>query len=105
MGFSRRFEYADYALHAVCYSVFWSGSEIPFENVVPDTKICMQDFLKKCDDRKALFDNKTKDKAKRINQTNDLLRVIDDMLLKNGGSPYSNELFKEAQVFLPSWIF
>jgi hypothetical protein len=47
-----------------------------------------------------LFDNKTKDKAKRIRQTNDLLRVIDDMLLKNGGSPYANELFKEAQVRL-----
>lgn len=45
-----------------------------------------------------LFDNKTKDKALRIKQTNDLLRVIDDMLLKNGGSPYANELFKEAQV-------
>lgn len=57
----------------------------------------LRDFLKKCDDRKVLFDNKTKDKAKRIRQTNDLLRVIDDMLLKNGGSPYANELFKEAQ--------
>ena len=57
-----------------------------------------QEFLKKCNDRKVLFDNKTKDKAKRIRQTNDLLRVIDDMLLKNGGRPYANELFKEAQV-------
>lgn len=57
--------------------------------------------MKKCNDRKVLFDNKTKDKSKKIKQTDDLLRVIDDMLLKNGGSPYANELFKEAQVFSP----
>jgi len=58
--------------------------------------------LKKCEDRKVLFDNKTKVEAKKIKQTNDLLRVIDDMLLKNGGSPYANELFKEAQVSPPT---
>jgi hypothetical protein len=63
------------------------------------TGLGWQEFLKKCDDRKALFDNKTKNKAKQTKQTNDLLRVIDDMLVKNGGSPYANELFKEAQVF------
>ncbi|KAG0628226.1 hypothetical protein M758_1G010700 [Ceratodon purpureus] len=57
----------------------------------------LREFLKKCDNRMALFDNKTKDKTKQIRQTGDLLRVIDDMLLKNGGSPYANELFKEAQ--------
>lgn len=82
--------------------VFTGGDDLEDDETLDDyleqgAPTYLRDFLKKCDDRKALFDNKTKDKAKRIKQTNDLLRVIDDMLLKNGGSPYSNELFKEAQ--------
>jgi len=82
--------------------VFTGGDDLEDDETLDDyleqgAPTYLRDFLKKCDDRKALFDNKTKDKAKRTKQTNDLLRVIDDMLLKNGGSPYSNELFKEAQ--------
>lgn len=57
----------------------------------------LRKFLEKCGDRKVLFENKTKDKARKAKQTDDLLRIIDDMLLKNGDNPYTNELFKEAQ--------
>ena len=61
-----------------------------------------QEFLKKCGNRKIVFDNKSKDKVKKESQVENLLQIIDNMLLANGGSPYANELFKEAQVFAPS---
>lgn len=61
-----------------------------------------QEFLKKCGNRKIVFDNKSKDKVKKESQVESLLQIIDNMLLANGGSPYANELFKEAQVFAPS---
>jgi hypothetical protein len=40
--------------------------------------------------------------VKKESQVESLLQIIDNMLLANGGSPYANELFKEAQVFAPS---
>lgn len=82
--------------------VFTGGDDLEDDETLDDfleqgAPTYLREFLKKCEDRKVLFDNKTKNKALRIKQTNDLLHVIDDMLLKNGGSPYANELFKEAQ--------
>jgi GTPase Era involved in 16S rRNA processing len=57
----------------------------------------LKEFLKKCGNRKIVFDNKSKDKVKKESQVENLLQIIDNMLLANGGSPYANELFKEAQ--------
>lgn len=54
-------------------------------------------FIKKCGNRKVLFDNKTKDRVKIEAQVSALLTMTDDMVAANGGSPYSNDLFKEAQ--------
>jgi superfamily II DNA helicase RecQ len=57
----------------------------------------LRDFIQKCGNRKVLFDNKTRDKAKKEAQLGELLTMTDDMVATNGGSPYSNDLFKEAQ--------
>ena len=58
----------------------------------------MQDLLQRCGNRKLLFDNKTKDLDKLEAQTAALLAVVDDVLAANEGKPYSNDLFREAQV-------
>ena len=45
-----------------------------------------------------LFDNKTKNTAKKAEQLKQLLSLVDDVDKKNGGKPYTNELFVEFQV-------
>lgn len=57
----------------------------------------LRNFIKKCGNRKVLFDNKTRDPAKKEAQLSELLTMTDDMVAANGGSPYSDDLFKEAQ--------
>lgn len=50
-----------------------------------------------CDDRVVLFDNKTKDPKKKVDQLNNLLLLVNLVLEKNG-VPYTNEMFKELKV-------
>lgn len=57
----------------------------------------LHDFLRRCGYRKLSFDNKTADPTKQDAQRNQLLRVIDDLVVKNGGVPYSSQHLKEAQ--------
>lgn len=57
----------------------------------------LRTFIKKCGNRTVLFDNRTRDKAKQEQQLSQLLSMTDDMVAANGGFPYSNDLFKEAQ--------
>ncbi|KAL3696552.1 hypothetical protein R1sor_010628 [Riccia sorocarpa] len=54
-------------------------------------------FIKKCGNRKVLFDNKTKDQDVKEDQVVELVNMIDDMVAANGGIPYTTDLFKEAQ--------
>lgn len=58
----------------------------------------MQALLNQCNKRMVLFNNKTKSTTKKANQMAELLKHIDIIIAKNGGQPYSNELFREAQV-------
>ncbi|KAL2643305.1 hypothetical protein R1flu_010892 [Riccia fluitans] len=57
----------------------------------------LKSFVKKCGNRKILFDNKTKDKSAKELQVSELMNLIDDMVAANGGIPYTTDLFKEAQ--------
>lgn len=57
----------------------------------------LQALLNQCNKRMVLFNNKTKSATKKTNQTTELLKHIDNIIAKNGGQPYSNELFHEAQ--------
>ena len=45
-----------------------------------------------------LFDNKTKNESKRINQVQQLLSLVNNVIVKNGGHPYTNEIFAEVKV-------
>ncbi|XP_068648609.1 immune-associated nucleotide-binding protein 9 [Aristolochia californica] len=53
----------------------------------------LKDILHQCKNRVVLFDNKTKDKAKRAEQVNELMSLVGNVVSENGGIPYSNELF------------
>ena len=58
----------------------------------------MQELVNRCQNRKMVFNNRTKDEKKLVEQTAELLRMVDVVVAANGGEPYSNALFKEAQV-------
>lgn len=47
-----------------------------------------------------LFDNKTKDESKRVEQVQQLLALVNSVLAQNGGRPYSDEIFAEVKVFV-----
>lgn len=45
-----------------------------------------------------LFDNKTKDVNKRAQQMRQLFSLVDLVIAKNNGQPYSDEFFAELKV-------
>ena len=45
-----------------------------------------------------LFDNKTKDEAKRTEQVGQLLSLVNSVIVQNGGQPYTDELLAELKV-------
>lgn len=57
-----------------------------------------QDLMDRCQNRIMAFDNKSKDERKLKDQTAELLRMVDNLVAQNGGEPYTNAIFKEAQV-------
>ncbi|PNY14064.1 AIG1 [Trifolium pratense] len=54
-------------------------------------------ILSLCGNRYVLFDNKTKDEKKRHKQVQQLLFIVDILISKNGGQPYTDKLFKEIK--------
>lgn len=50
-----------------------------------------------CQNRLVLFDNKTKDEAKKYEQVQKLLSLVNSVILQNGGQPYTDELFMELK--------
>lgn len=45
-----------------------------------------------CDNRLVLFDNKTKDKLKKVEQVQKLLALVDLVAKQNNGKPYTNDV-------------
>ncbi|XP_070035499.1 immune-associated nucleotide-binding protein 9-like [Nicotiana tomentosiformis] len=64
----------------------------------------LSETLKLCDNRKVLFDNKTKDPTKKAKQQKELLSLVNLVLEKNDGVLYTNELFKELQAMRISYL-
>lgn len=62
-------------------------------------------MLELCDNRLVLFDNKASDKRKKAEQVEKLLSVVDSVVRKNNGRPYTDELFHELQVKLLFSLF
>lgn len=68
----------------------------------------MQEILEMCGNRSILFDNKTKDEAKKLKQLKQLLGLVDKVVEKNGGRPYTDDLFVELKVSalaVLAWFF
>ncbi|KAJ9560079.1 hypothetical protein OSB04_005239 [Centaurea solstitialis] len=57
----------------------------------------IDEILCSCGNRFVLFDNKTNDETKKSNQVNQLLSHVNMVLEKNGGEPYTNEIFTEIK--------
>ncbi|KAL3845677.1 hypothetical protein ACJIZ3_003080 [Penstemon smallii] len=57
----------------------------------------LKETLKMCGNRRVLFDNKTKDELKKSEQLNQLLSLVNEVVDKNGGRPYTDELFMELK--------
>jgi len=82
--------------------IFTGGDELEdneqtLEEYLRDSSPALQNLLRQCNDRKVLFDNKTKSETKKEKQITELLKQIDIVMAQNGGHPYSNEMFCEAQ--------
>ncbi|XP_044511999.1 immune-associated nucleotide-binding protein 9-like [Mangifera indica] len=55
----------------------------------------LKGILALCENRRMLFDNKTKDKTKRAKQVRELLILVKSVLVQNGGQPYTDDIFAE----------
>jgi len=57
----------------------------------------LKEILFMCDNRRVLFDNKAKDEAKKAEQLQQLLSLVNAVMAQNGGQPFTDELFTELQ--------
>ncbi|KAJ8436426.1 hypothetical protein Cgig2_013467 [Carnegiea gigantea] len=70
----------------------------PLQIRVPSSNASdVQKILEVCKKRCVLFDNKTKDPAKKAEQLQKLLNLVDAVVEENGGQPYSDVLFEELK--------
>ncbi|XP_061988614.1 immune-associated nucleotide-binding protein 9 isoform X1 [Rosa rugosa] len=57
----------------------------------------LKEILGLCGNRRVLFDNKTKDESKRVEQVQQLLSLVNSVIAQNGGRPYTDEIFAEVK--------
>ncbi|GAY68045.1 hypothetical protein CUMW_261090 [Citrus unshiu] len=57
----------------------------------------LKEILQLCDNRCVLFDNKTKDEAKRTEQAGKLLSLVNSVIVETGGQPYTDEFLAELK--------
>ncbi|WOG81590.1 hypothetical protein DCAR_0100741 [Daucus carota subsp. sativus] len=57
----------------------------------------LQKLLDQCGNRRVLFDNKTRNQEKKDQQVQELLYLVNLVVAKNGGKPYTHELFVELK--------
>ncbi|KAL6522248.1 Immune-associated nucleotide-binding protein 9 [Orobanche minor] len=57
----------------------------------------LKETLRMCGNRCVLFNNKTKEEAKKFEQLKQLLSLVKAVVDKNGGKPYTDDLFLELK--------
>jgi len=82
--------------------IFTGGDELEandqsLEDYLRDMPPTLERLLLKCNNRKVIFDNRTKSKKEKENQVTELLKQIDSVIFQNDGHPYTNEMFRDAQ--------
>ncbi|KAK4481284.1 hypothetical protein RD792_012169 [Penstemon davidsonii] len=83
--------------------VFTGGDVLEEDETLDDFLGCdcpeaLKEILKMCGNRRLLFDNKTKDKFIKSEQQKQLLSLMNEVVEKNGGIPFTDELFVELKV-------
>ncbi|CAH9120358.1 unnamed protein product [Cuscuta epithymum] len=79
--------------------VFTGGDDLEESNETLDDYLgrnCpepLKNVLVMCGNRKVLFDNKTKDKTKKDSQLRELLTLVNSVVDRNCGKPYTDEIF------------
>ncbi|KAM7465000.1 hypothetical protein LguiB_012562 [Lonicera macranthoides] len=82
--------------------VFTGGDELEDDETLEDYlgRDCpepLKKILLLCENRRVLFDNKTKDVKKKTKQVQELLSLVDAVLTKNGRKPYTHDIFVEMK--------
>ncbi|KAK9075548.1 hypothetical protein SSX86_003873 [Deinandra increscens subsp. villosa] len=82
--------------------VFTGGDELEeneqtLEEFLEDSPESLKETLSLCGDRCVLFDNRTKDLSKKTQQVQELLSLVNMVLTKNNGKPYTDEIFSELK--------
>jgi len=72
-------------------------TEQTLEEYLRQSSPALQNLVRQCNDRKVLFDNRTKSPTVKEKQRSELLKQVDIVIAQNGGRPFTNELFREAQ--------
>lgn len=58
----------------------------------------LQELLHQCENRQVIFNNRTLSQTKKNEQVQELLSLVNLVLAKNDGKPYTDELFVELKV-------
>ncbi|KAM0019283.1 putative AIG1-type guanine nucleotide-binding (G) domain-containing protein [Helianthus debilis subsp. tardiflorus] len=82
--------------------VFTGGDELEeneqtLEEFLEDYPESLKETLSLCGDRCVVFDNRTKDQRKKTQQVQELLSLVNMVLTKNNGKPYTDEIFNELR--------
>lgn len=97
---------------SIYINVHWKNTPFGFFLYTYTVYTCMrmmlvhflQDILDMCGNKHVVFDNRTKNKVKKDEQRNQLLKLIEEVLDRNGGKPYTSDLFHEMKVSDCSWF-
>ncbi|CAI9115071.1 OLC1v1015905C1 [Oldenlandia corymbosa var. corymbosa] len=81
---------------------FTGGDELEEDQTLDDYLAyscppALKDLLEKCEERKLVFNNRAKDQVTKAEQRRQLLTLITNILVKNGGKPYTHELFNQLK--------
>lgn len=60
----------------------------------------IQEVLHQCENRHVVFDNRTLDQRKKNEQVQELLTLVNLVVAKNGGRPYTDESMKLKVIIL-----
>ncbi|XP_075076935.1 immune-associated nucleotide-binding protein 9-like [Nicotiana tabacum] len=80
--------------------VFTGGDDLEYNDVTLDDYLGadpLKEILSMCRNRLLLFDNRTKDPIKKVEQLKDLLFQVNLVVKNNDGKPYTNNWFKELK--------
>uniref|UniRef100_A0A7N0UQG1 AIG1-type G domain-containing protein n=1 Tax=Kalanchoe fedtschenkoi TaxID=63787 RepID=A0A7N0UQG1_KALFE len=77
--------------------VFTGGDDledIDFDEYIgqPDIPQPLKEIIRLCENRTVVFNNKTKDQWERLNQSDKLWCILDEVVARNGGEPYREKM-------------